>query len=361
MIWSESEIMEKEINVNCIIYENAIDDIESSFFMEYDASDETESGLRRCVDSVKKKISEIIEKIKDFFANLYERHKINKLKKQLSSEIAKSNKLVPKKLDSKLIMSNIDKTYKAYQDALKSMKNVYNSYKNNSITHEQFTEKITLIYNKLNNSISTYKISKEDAIKNVPEVQSIPMKNITDQLSQIMNSYETKISSMQKEIISYEETLQKENDEKTSKIANAKMKISSLASKISPDVLTAIGAIAGVGFLMYAGKKMDEHKEEKYAKAEKEHGKEYADQMRYDEYVRNETYLKEHNLASINKDLDKLHAQYRTQTMYGTSKVKQQELKKKINALEKERRSEERRSASIHIKSKDEWMKLRSK
>ena len=250
MDFFEDAIFQKENEVLYMYYEHAEKNIVNSFFMETAGSDTKEPGkIQQIIAVAKRKIEEIIEKIKSFFQEIKTKHDRKKIDNLLKSEVANSQLMITSTINSKEIIDALDKVYAVQKQALDKMRKIHDDYKKGRIDLSSFISKKNEILEELSNAISEYNKTEKKVMKSVSKTEAVSIKRVTSEANKVVDHYYKLLDACRDEILREENSIHASlgND---SDHTNGSIQASSGISEIGRKVAIGLGAAAGIGAII---------------------------------------------------------------------------------------------------------------
>lgn len=250
MDFFEDCIFQKENEVLDMYYEHAEQNIVDSFFMETAGSDTKEPGkMQHIIAVAKRKIEEIIEKIKSFFQDIKTKHDRKKIDNLLRSEVANSQMMITSTINSKEIIDALDKVYAVQKQALDKMRKIHDDYKKGRIDLSSFISKKNEILEELSNAISEYNKTEKKVLKSISKTEAVSIKRVTSEANKVVDHYYKLLDACRDDILREENNIHASlgND---SEHTNGSMQASSGISDIGRKVAIGLGAAAGIGAII---------------------------------------------------------------------------------------------------------------
>ena len=241
-LFYEEALYDKENEVLLKYYECAEQDIADSMFFE--ASGDGEGILAKA----KRKIQEIIEKIKEFFRELKAKHDQKKIQSILDTEVAKSNMLVTSTINSTAIENAINNLYKVEQESLTAMAKAHDDYKKGKISLDALEKKQNDIIQKIEKAMDDYNKTERKTIQTRQKHQAVEIKKVREEANKVVRYYNDVIAKCNADILKYEAEIHKDLDD--AKIATGAVKTSVNMSKVNKKLVIGIGVAAGIGSII---------------------------------------------------------------------------------------------------------------
>lgn len=248
---SNLNAFDKELKVVQLYYENAEANIVNSLFLETaDAGDDEESRIQKIKDKIVDTIDEIIEKIKEFFAQIQRKIESAKINAMLQSEAARSVRKIKAEVKDKEITKAISAIYKIENKSIADARKVYEQFMAHKIDYDVYCKKLNEI---TDNAIGAIKRVSNDMdetkVINLTSAKGqCAVHEITKRVKELFNVQTKIITKMNEEAIKEEQQLKAEARRAAVEnvTAAATSKLSAFISRINKIGITDIIKVAGL-------------------------------------------------------------------------------------------------------------------
>lgn len=233
------DIYEKEYELLCMKYEYAEQNIIGSMFLE------AAEGGEGIIATVKRKIGEVIQKIKDFFTEIKLRKEYKEIDEKLSSSVWNSKHMIEIKVNNTEVAKNMKSLLSAYEKSLQEIRDLYGQYKKGRMDEETYNKKCDEVISRLTSTAKKLNTKNTKIItKTSSKMDAISMNEASKKLRETLSQYQAAIGQMQSSATSAMTDLQNAVDD--GKHANGALSGSSKVSKVARVAIPAIIAIAGI-------------------------------------------------------------------------------------------------------------------
>ena len=248
---SNLNAFDKEVKVIQLYYENAEANIVNSLFLETaDTGADEESRVQKIKDKITETINDIIEKIKEFFAQIRRKIETTKIRHILSSEAARSTKKIAATVNDKETVKAIAAIYNIQNKAIIDSRKVYEQFMAHKIDFDTCRDKFEQIEEKAYDAIERVENDMDDLklINTSSAKGNYMLSEITKRVNEVAKVQSKIIDKMEKEVIDEENRLRTEAARAAFEqaVAAAASRRAAFMSKINKKAVAAIIAVAGI-------------------------------------------------------------------------------------------------------------------
>ena len=161
---SNLNAFDKEVRVIQLYYENAEANIVNSLFLETadTGAEDEESRVQKIKDKITETINDIIEKIKEFFAQIRRKIETAKIGHILNSEAARSTRKIAATVHDKETLKAISAIYNIQNKAIVDSRKVYEQFMAHKIDFDMYRDKLDQIEEKAGDAIERVSNDMDD-------------------------------------------------------------------------------------------------------------------------------------------------------------------------------------------------------
>lgn len=238
-----------ECDIIRLYYENEEAKIINDLY--YEASDGVGAKVSEIKERIVRKIKEIIEAIKKFFADIKKKHESAQIEKMLKSACRTSQKEIMAEVNDKQVAAGIASLYKIQQRAFSEARKAYDQFMSHKIDYDTYVNKVDALGDEVR--AAQKKVTEQlKGVKLVSEgghrARMKKLSEVTGSVAKVYTLYDKTLGQMRDDVIKEEQRLSAvaERSVTDSSESTATSKHAATISSIGKGVAATVIAVAAI-------------------------------------------------------------------------------------------------------------------